>query len=207
MNTQIGTVVYDAVVGLVMAHHGGEHAWDINHSQAKDALYVRTLPTKPVAVRLELTRSKMQWFNIASVVYGFVICLTKLSVLFLYRRVFSPVRWSPFDCIIVALIAIMTSFYISTCIVKIMQCTPRSRIWDSSVHGTCLNESALLNTSGFFNTITDYIILILPIHSVLRLQLSRLKKMLVVLVFTFGLWYVPHIFELQAISGLLIWSF
>ncbi|KAF3400641.1 hypothetical protein DPV78_005880 [Talaromyces pinophilus] len=162
----LGTVVYDTVVALVMANHGGEHVWDINRAQAKDALY---------------------WFNIASVVYGFVILLTKLSVLFLYRRVFSPVRWSPFDCIIVALIAIMTSFYISTCIVKIMQCTPRSKIWDSSTHGTCINESALLNTSGFFNTITDYIILILPIHSVLRLQLSRTKKMLVVLVFTFGL--------------------
>lgn len=70
---------------------------------------------------------------------------------------------------------------------------PRSRIWDNSVHGTCINESALLNTSGFFNTITDYIILVLPIHSVLRLQLSRTKKMLVVLVFTFGLWYVSFL--------------
>ncbi|EED12972.1 conserved hypothetical protein [Talaromyces stipitatus ATCC 10500] len=159
-------MVYDAVVSLVMANHGGEHAWDINHAQGKDALY---------------------WFNIASVVYGFVICLTKLSVLFLYRRVFSPVRWSAFDCTIVALIAIMTSFYISTCIVKIMQCTPRAKIWDSSVHGTCINEPALLNTSGFFNTITDYTILILPVHAVLRLQLSRMKKILVVLVFTFGL--------------------
>lgn len=162
----LGTVIYDVVVGLVMANHGGEHAWDITHAQAKDALY---------------------WFNIASVVYGFVICLTKLSVLTLYRRVFSPVRWSPFDCIIVALIVVMACFYISTCIVKIMQCTPRAKIWDHSTQGTCINESALLNTSGFFNTITDYIILILPIHSVLRLQLSRTKKVLVVLVFTFGL--------------------
>lgn len=43
-NMQLGTVVYDVVVGLVMANHGGEHVWDISHSQAKDALYVCTLP-------------------------------------------------------------------------------------------------------------------------------------------------------------------
>lgn len=85
-----------------------------------------------------------------------------------------------------------------------MQCTPRSKIWDSSTHGTCINESALLNTSGFFNTITDYIILILPISSVLRLQLSRTKKILVVLVFTFGLWYAIQIFRVHKTSGLLI---
>lgn len=29
-----------------MANHGGEHVWDINRAQAKDALYVRTLPTQ-----------------------------------------------------------------------------------------------------------------------------------------------------------------
>jgi hypothetical protein len=56
---QLGTVVYDVVVGLVMANHGGEHAWDITHSQAKDALYVRTLPTQNYDRRMETNKSDL----------------------------------------------------------------------------------------------------------------------------------------------------
>jgi hypothetical protein len=102
--------------------------------------------------------------------------------------VFSPVKWSTFDNIIIGLMTAMVCFYVSTDIAKIFECTPRAKIWDKNVEGSCINESVLLNTSGFFNTITDFIILILPIHSVLKLQLSQTRKLLVVAVFTFGLW-------------------
>lgn len=41
-----------------MANHGGEHVWDITHAQAKDALYVRTIPSiKMLTVRDELSKS------------------------------------------------------------------------------------------------------------------------------------------------------
>jgi hypothetical protein len=54
---------------------------------------------------------------------------------------------------------------------------------------TISSVSALLNASGLFNTITDYIILLLPMHAAWKLQLNRTKKLLVIAVFTFGLWY------------------
>jgi hypothetical protein len=44
--------------------------------------------------------------------------------------------------------------------------------------------------SGIFNTISDWIILLLPIHAVSRLQMDKVKKVLVVLAFTSGMWYV-----------------
>ncbi|OKL57532.1 hypothetical protein UA08_07094 [Talaromyces atroroseus] len=135
----------------------------------------------------QLTKTLLQWFDIASVIYGLAICLTKVSVLCLYRRVFSPVKWSVFDNIIIGLITVMICFYLSTDFAKIFECTPRARIWDKSVPGTCIDESVLLDTSGFFNTITDFIILVLPVHSVIKLQLSQVRKLLVIAVFTFGL--------------------
>lgn len=49
----------------------------------------------------------------------------------------------------------------------------------------------LVNASGLFNTITDYLILLLPVHAVRKLQMNGTRKILVVLVFTFGLWYQP----------------
>lgn len=80
----------------------------------------------------------LQWFNVASVLYGVFIMFTKLSVLWLYRRVFSPMKWSPMDTVIVALIVIMIGFYISTTIVKILECIPRARIFDKSIPGHCV---------------------------------------------------------------------
>ncbi|KAF1957632.1 hypothetical protein CC80DRAFT_534833 [Byssothecium circinans] len=45
----------------------------------------------------------------------------------------------------------------------------------------------ILKTSGAFNTISDYVILLLPIHAVYTLQMKKKKKLPVILVFTFGL--------------------
>lgn len=63
---------------------------------------------------------------------------TKLSVLWLYRRVFAPLKWSPLDTVIVFLVVVMLGFYISTTIVKILECIPRERIFDKSVPGHCI---------------------------------------------------------------------
>ncbi|KAL1969446.1 hypothetical protein VTN77DRAFT_8884 [Rasamsonia byssochlamydoides] len=161
-----GTVAFCGLVGATMANHGGEHLWDIDAAEVKQANY---------------------WFTIASVEYGVSICLTKLAVLWLYRRIFSPRRWSPFDITIVTLIVLMILFYGITCMVKIFECTPQAKILDKNVPGHCIDESKLLDASGLFNTITDYIILFLPVHAVWKLQLTKAKKFLVVLVFTFGL--------------------
>ena len=103
---------------------------------------------------------------------------------------FSPVRWSPFDKLIVSLIVLMVAFYVSTGLVKIFECMPREKSYDKSIPGTCINVPALLDVSGVFNTVTDIIILVLPIHAAWNLQLSKHKKILVVLVFTLGSWYV-----------------
>lgn len=63
---------------------------------------------------------------------------TKLSVLWLYRRVFSPIKWSPLDMVILSLAAIMLGFYISTTLVKIWECIPRAKIFDNSIPGHCV---------------------------------------------------------------------
>ncbi|KAF2839588.1 hypothetical protein M501DRAFT_932361 [Patellaria atrata CBS 101060] len=161
-----GTVAYCGIMAATMSHNGGKHGWDITAEQAHQAAY---------------------WFHVSAIEYGVMICVTKLAVLWLYRRVFSPRRWSPFDISIVFLIVILIGFYGSTTFVKIFQCKPRAKIFNKNIPGECLDLSKVLNTSGSFNTITDFLILFLPVHAVWKLQMSKQKKILVVLVFTFGL--------------------
>jgi hypothetical protein len=162
-----GSVGYCAVMRATMSHHGGEHGWDITASEAHEASY---------------------WFNVTAIEYGFIIGVTKLSLLMFYRRVFSPVRRSPFDITLITLMIIILGFYISNALVKIFECSPRSKAWDSTIHGKCVDLVMVLNVSGGFNSVSDFIILLLPVHAVSKLQMSPSKRILVVLGFTFGLW-------------------
>lgn len=119
-----------------------------------------------------------------------MIGLAKISVLVFYRRVFSPIKWSWFDNTIVGLIALMAGFYIAITIAKIFECQPRDKIWNASLPGHCIEISMILNISGGFSTITDYIILLLPVQAVYQLNITPQKRILVILAFTFGVWYV-----------------
>ncbi|KAI0973737.1 hypothetical protein F4678DRAFT_459226 [Xylaria arbuscula] len=161
-----GTISLCGTGSAVMNHYGGRHGWDITPDQAREAFY---------------------WFNVSSINYGVAIGIAKISVLCLYRRIFSPVRWSVFDLIIVFLIIILALFYTATTIVKIWECVPRDKIFDSTLPGSCVNISTLLNVSGLFNTITDFIMLLLPLKTVWSMKMSVRKKTVVVLVFTLGL--------------------
>ena len=82
---------------------------------------------------------------------------------------------------------IICLFYTTTTAVKIWECTPRSRIWDKSIGGTCIDIPSLLNTSGLFNTITDILILLVPVKSVWILNMDMRRKVGCVLLFTVGL--------------------
>ena len=162
-----GTVAYCAIMRNTMSNGGGMHMWDITPARAHEAAF---------------------WFNICAIEYGVMIGLAKIAVLWLYRRVFSPHRGSPFDVTIVVLIVVIFLFYAVTSMVKIFECWPRNKIWDKALPGKCVQMKWILNISGGFNMITDWIILLLPIHAVSRLQMDRLKKVLVCLAFTFGMW-------------------
>ncbi|KZZ98824.1 hypothetical protein AAL_02375 [Moelleriella libera RCEF 2490] len=161
-----GAVAYCGIMRATMSHHGGEHGWDITKEQAHEAAY---------------------WFNVASIEYGVMIGITKLAVLCLYRRVFSPTRWSGFDKICVGLIVIVAGFYSSTSIAKIWECSPREKIWNNAIPGTCLNLQLILNVSGAFNMVTDYLILLIPVQAVRKLRLDRTRRLLIIMAFTFGL--------------------
>ncbi|KAL8685188.1 MAG: hypothetical protein Q9224_005921 [Gallowayella concinna] len=91
-----------------------------------------------------------------------------------------------FDWVLRSFIAVLTGFYVATTFVKIWECSPRERIWNNSVPGRCVEIPNLLNTSGLFNTITDLVILLLPIKLVWNLQTSIRQKVGIVAVFTLG---------------------
>ncbi|MCJ1423886.1 hypothetical protein MMC29_001771 [Sticta canariensis] len=161
-----GLAILCGLLITMVYQHGGVHEWDLTAMEVHRVSY---------------------WFYIARVTYGLTIMCTKLTILLFYRRVFLPQRWSVFDVATRLLMLIICLFYITTSGIKLFECTPRSRIWDKSIGGRCIDISRLLNTSGLFNTITDVLILLVPLKSVWKLNMSMGRKVACVLLFTVGL--------------------
>ena len=116
--------------------------------------------------------------------------MTKIAILWLYRRTFSPSKGSRFEITVFVLIALLIGFYGATALAKIFQCTPRSKIVDDSIPGTCINLYVVLFSDRVFNTITDFVILLMPSVVLFRLQMTKRKKIIILMIFTFSLWYV-----------------
>ena len=83
--------------------------------------------------------------------------------------------------------AVCCLYYITTVIVKIWECSPRARIWDKSIEGTCVNVPTVLNVDGVFNTMSDIFILLVPVKALWKLQMKRTRKIGIGLLFTVGL--------------------
>lgn len=122
------------------------------------------------------------------VLYGFTICTAKLAILCLYRRMFSVYPRSHFDVTVIALMILLVLFYLPMNIIKILECIPRARIWDPSIPGHCIDTHILLSVSGIFNTVSDFVIVMLPLGRVWTLKMKFKDKVYVVFAFTFGMW-------------------
>lgn len=66
-------------------------------------------------------------------------------------------------------------------------CNPREKAWNQLIkHGHCFDFTALFKSTGVFNVISDFAILILPIRSVWKLQLPLKKKIGICAIFATG---------------------
>lgn len=107
--------------------------------------------------------------------YGPTAFLTKVSLLWIMTRVFSPYRKAVL--FIYVFLAVMLLYYIPAVIVKIRICDPIARFWDGSItHGSCLDQSAIIMADAVVSVVSDMIILILPLPLTLSLQMPMRKK-------------------------------
>ncbi|KAI4258305.1 MAG: hypothetical protein L6R42_005165 [Xanthoria sp. 1 TBL-2021] len=140
---------------------------------------------------------RLEWTNVTSIVYGLVMLIVKTAILLFYRRIFLTQKGELFDWVLRVFMAIIIIFYGTTTLIKIWLCAPREKIWDHSVPGHCLSISSLFNASGLFNWLTDILILLIPVKTLWRLQMSARKKAGIAAVFTLGFGYGERALELN----------
>lgn len=76
--------------------------------------------------------------------------------------------------------------YLPIQMLKILVCDPIHAYWDTSVHGTCRNQTQLFYADISLAMITDLFILILPIPLTWTLEAPRSMKIKVVLLLGAG---------------------
>ncbi|KAH9908271.1 hypothetical protein F4778DRAFT_342341 [Xylariomycetidae sp. FL2044] len=110
-------------------------------------------------------------------------CL-KLSILALYASIFVT---PTFRRVLIAVAAVILTWWIITLILGILLCIPVESLWDPTItnaHCISLNTLGLATTS--VHIVTDFVILFLPVPLVLKLQTSGKKKRLIIITFLVG---------------------
>jgi hypothetical protein len=123
-------------------------------------------------------------FYLDQIFYKFTINLTKLSILFLYLRIFSQ-RWFRRTCY--ACITVVSGYAIASILVTIFQCTPVVRVFDKKIHGTCINITAFWYANAIYNILTDIVILASVPGVVWSLSLSTRQRLGLTMVFGLGI--------------------
>ena len=124
--------------------------------------------------------------------YPIVIASIKISILISYLRVFGRLKW--FRNTVYGLMTLTTMWFIMHFFVIIFQCTPVDKAWRPSKPGHCIDFIPFFYGNSIPNMILDYLILLLPVIPVLKLQMLPLQKALVLGAFALGSVFVALFF-------------
>jgi hypothetical protein len=98
----------------------------------------------------------------------------KLSLLSLLIRIFAPYRKRTY--FIYALAIVLIVYYVVAWFLKIFVCWPISAYWMGKTD-KCLDQTALITADSIISTVTDAIILVLPLPLTWSLQIPTAKKL------------------------------
>ncbi|KAL4936957.1 hypothetical protein BDV06DRAFT_227404 [Aspergillus oleicola] len=110
-------------------------------------------------------------------IYASSCTMTRLSILFFYRRVFSPLE--PALKIALAAGCLFTlSYPLIVWITMANACKPVSFFWTqfSGTSGKCININQFFLAAGILNMLNDFLILIMPFPRIIKLQMTTRKK-------------------------------
>ncbi|KAL4985353.1 ribosomal protein L36e-domain-containing protein [Aspergillus falconensis] len=125
--------------------------------------------------------------NASQILYAPLIFVTKLSIFLLYLRVFASARRGMTHLSIHLLIWFNLAFYLANFFLKIFQCVPRAKIWNSNTPGHCININIPILVTAAINVVSDLLMLCLPIICVWRLQMSIRRKLGISAIFAAGI--------------------
>jgi hypothetical protein len=137
-----------------------------------------TFDTSPHTTYLKLS-------FICSILYFAIVTSIKISILLLYRRIFSIDRSFRLQSLLIGIVVI--AFWLAATMTTLLNCRPLKYSWIGlSLEQHCINYNIFWMATGSAEVVIDSIILALPVRMVLNLQLSTKRKFSIMLVFLLG---------------------
>lgn len=117
-------------------------------------------------------------------VYATSVALTNLSILLFYRRIFR-FDWSFY------LVSFVVCVYWAIIIIVInIGCRPLPYFWtrfgDPNAVGTCIDIQAFFFSNAIWALVTDIVLLVMPIPTVMRLQMPLGERLAVITILMLG---------------------
>lgn len=111
--------------------------------------------------------------------------LSKLTLCFFYSRL-SPSRWYQYSVYFTAFVC--TSSLVAIWFSVLFACKPIAAGWDVrlSIDATCIDRPPIYITQVAFGCVTDLMLLLLPIPTIVGLQMSIRQKLGLVALFAIG---------------------
>ncbi|KAI4862175.1 hypothetical protein F4820DRAFT_460402 [Hypoxylon rubiginosum] len=119
------------------------------------------------------------------ILFDIATSLSKLSILTLLYRLTTASRDRKMTIAVLVSMAVVSINCFVFIILSVSQCTPLSEFWQLSYKPqNCINQSAHILAASIINTVTDWLVVLLPIKTVLGLNLPA--KQASVIMFLFG---------------------
>lgn len=166
------------------------YGYGMHQSQLSDYdRYVARMVSSPSAAAgaissRTITDMASKTFYLEQIFYKGTLNCTKLSMLLMYLRIFTEKRARTATHILKYTIGIYALFSI---FLTVIQCAPFAKIFDKSVPGLCIDVTRFWYANAIFNLVTDLMILALPIPSVYEMQMKRMHKFGLFILFGLGL--------------------
>ncbi|KAI0880336.1 uncharacterized protein GGS22DRAFT_182426 [Annulohypoxylon maeteangense] len=134
------------------------------------------------------------WFTkvnyIATILYYTIISATKLSILLMYRRLFSANHSFRRQVLILSLLVV--GFWMGCTAADLLDCVPIEWTWNNALTDPryCFNYNIFWLATGIVEALIDVLILAMPIRLVVGLQMNTSKKIAVAAVFLLGLFVI-----------------
>jgi hypothetical protein len=137
---------------------------------------------------LRTETDSQQLYYVSQILYVITQNLTKISILFLYLRIFLSPRFRLCTKILMAWITCRATAFL---VAVILQCIPISSIWNLSSGAKCVNSPAIVFSGAAFSIAEDLVTILLPIPELKSLNLSWKRKTALIFMFALGSLCVP----------------
>lgn len=122
---------------------------------------------------------------VAAIVYVPALAFAKVSLIVLYHRIMS--RTTLYKWALYILSAIVCGYSIALVLALIFACNPIAKSWDVSItSGSCIDRNGVYIATAVTNIITDLALILLPVPVVITLQMPRIQKIGLLVLFTIG---------------------